>query len=53
MDKKKEKLYTLDEVVQAVNHWAMVQIGKENVLSFMKEIKKDKKDDSQLSFWNH
>lgn len=50
---KKEKLYTMEEVVKAVNHYAMVKISEENVSSFMKEIKKGKKDDNQLSFWNH
>jgi hypothetical protein len=53
MDKKKEKLYTIEDIVKAVNHWSMVSISKENVISFVEKQKKDEKDDSQLSFWNH
>jgi hypothetical protein len=41
MDKKKEKLYTIEDIVKAVNHWSMVSISKENVISFVEKQKKD------------
>jgi len=48
--RKKPKLYTLEQVVNAVNHWSMITVPTENVKQF---INKEQKDDRQLSFFNH
>ena len=48
--RKKPKLYTLEQVVHAVNHWAMTTVPTENVKQF---INKEVKDEKQLSFFEH
>ena len=48
--RKKPKLYTLEQVVLAVNHWAMTTVETENVKQF---INKEVKDEKQLSFFEH
>lgn len=48
--RKKPKLYTLEQVVQAVNHWSMTTVPTENVKQF---INKEVKDEKQLSFFEH
>jgi len=48
--KKKPKLYTLEQVVLAVNHWSMATVPTENVKQF---INKEVKDEKQLSFFEH
>ena len=50
--KKRQKpvLYTLEQVVLAVNHWSMTTVNTENVKQF---INKEVKDEKQLSFLDH
>lgn len=48
--RKKPKLYTLEQVVQAVNHWSMTTVPTENVKQF---INAEVKDEKQLSFFEH
>ena len=41
--RKKPKLYTLEQVVHAVNHWSMTTVQTENVKQFINgEVKNDK-----------
>jgi len=41
--RKKPKLYTLEQVVLAVNHWSMTTVQTENVKQFINgEVKNDK-----------
>lgn len=46
--RKKSKLYTLEQVVNAVNHWSMTTVPTENVKQF---INKEVKDEKQLSLF--
>lgn len=48
--KQKPKLYTLEQVVLAVNNWSMTTLTTEDVKKF---INKEVKDEKQLSFFNH
>lgn len=47
--RKKPKLYTLEQVVLAVNHWAMTTVETEYVKQF---INKEVKDEKQLALFN-
>lgn len=47
--RKKSKLYTLEQVVLAVNHWAMTTVPTENVKQF---INKEVKDEKQLELFH-
>jgi len=47
--RKKPKLYTLEQVVLAVNHWAMTTVPTENVKQF---INGEVKTENQLSLFN-
>jgi len=41
--RKKPKLYTLEQVVLAVNHWSMTTVPTENVKQFINhEVKNEK-----------
>ena len=48
--RKRPKLYTLEQVVLAVNHWSMTTVSTENIKQF---INKEVKDEKQLSFFEH
>lgn len=48
--RKRPKLYTLEQVVKAVNNWSMCTVPEESVKSF---INKEVKDEKQLSFFEH
>lgn len=48
--RKKPKLYTLEQVVEAVNYWSMTTVPTENVKQF---INKEVKIENQLSFFDH
>lgn len=48
--RKKPKLYTLEQVVKAVNHWSMTTVPEENIKQF---INGEVKDEKQLSFFHH
>ena len=48
--RKKPKLYTLEQVVLAVNHWSMTTVPTENVKQF---INAEVKNEKQLSLFEH
>ncbi len=48
--RKKPKLYTLEQVVEAVNYWSMTTVPTEEV---KKLLLKDNKDGNQLTLFNH
>ena len=48
--RKRPKLYTLEQVVTAVNHWAMTTVETEHVKQF---INKEVKGEKQLTFFEH
>ena len=48
--KKKPKVYSIEDVTLAVNHWSMFNVHVEEVKQF---INKEKKDKNQLELFNN
>ena len=48
--RKRIRRFTLDQVVEAVNYWAMTTVPTEEVKNLLL---KDNKDGNQLTLFNH
>ena len=48
--RKKPKVYSIEEVTRAVNHWSMYNVPVEEVKQF---INKEKKDKNQLELFHN
>mgnify|MGYP006959992714 FL=1 len=49
--KKRDRRFTLNQVVEAVNYWAMTTVPDDDVKKLL--LNKEDKDSNQLSMFNH